>query len=221
MKLSIAAKQSEYIRKHFPTNLSSKSRRRKIYGVAINDADYITKPKFGDTYLSCPAYSTWCTMLKRCYSSVFHKDNQSYRSTIVCDEWLVFSNFRKWWIKNHIDNYQLDKDIFETNEGSIYSPSTCIYIPQWLNNFNLMRENCRGKHKIGVYWYTRDGNFKAQCNHPKYKNQKHIGYFDCEQDAYLAWLNRKLEIALELKPEMDAIHLKIYPNIVELIKTAT
>lgn len=36
---------------------------------------------------------------------------------------------------------------------------------------------------------------------------------------HTAWLNRKLEIALELKPEMDEIDLRIYPNVIGIIKS--
>lgn len=47
---------------------------------------------------------------------------------------------------------------------------------------------------------------------------KFIGYFDSEDDAYEAWLNRKLEIAFELKPEMDKIDIRIYQCVINIIR---
>lgn len=56
-------------------------------------------------------------------------------------------------------------------------------------------------------------------HNPYTKKNDNLGYFDNELDAHSAWLTRKLEIALDLKPEMDEIDLRIYLNVVEIIKS--
>ena len=49
---------------------------------------------------------------------------------------------------------------------------------------------------------------------------EHLGLFKTPEAAHLAWKARKLELALELKPKMDEIDLRIYPRIVEIINNA-
>ena len=52
------------------------------------------------------------------------------------------------------------------------------------------------------------------------KNTEHLGYFDTPEAAHAAWLKRKLELALELKPKMDEIDLRIYPRVIEIINNS-
>lgn len=156
---------------------------------------------------------------ERGYSAVYHNKRPTYINVKVCDEWLIFSNFREWWIEHHIDGYQLDKDLLVPNNMT-YSPDTCVYVPRWLNIFIIDSGASRGQHKIGVHLCKRNKLYSAQCNGSKIKSRSWLGYFNTENEAYNAWLNRKLEIALELKPEMDEIDLRIYPNVVDIIKSA-
>ena len=57
------------------------------------------------------------------------------------------------------------------------------------------------------------------CVKPNGRSQ-HLGYFDTPEAAHLAWRNRKLELALELKPKMDEIDTRIHPRVVEIIRNA-
>ena len=60
------------------------------------------------------SYEIWCKMLKRCYDPT-SIDRPTYKNCSVCDEWLYFENFEKWFDKNYyeIPNEKmcLDKDI--------------------------------------------------------------------------------------------------------------
>lgn len=221
MKRSIDSELSEYIRNTYLLNNQSLSQRKLKYGVGNNDADYLTQPVVNGKQIRCPAYKAWDRILMRAYSESYHKNQPTYRNVIVCDEWLTFSNFRKWFIKNHRDGYSLDKDLLVIG-NRVYSPDTCIYVPTWLNCFILGSGARRGNFKIGVTWHKYDNKFIAQCHNPKDKGLKseHLGLFDDEDSAHSAWLTRKLEIALDLKPEMDKIDLRIYPNVVDIINTA-
>ena len=101
-----------------------------VYGVGINDAEYSVheyKKINGrrKTVWRCPYYNRWIDILKRCYSKGFHSKNPTYKGCTVSEEWLIFSNFRDWMIKQNWEGKQLDKDLlFEGNK--IYNPETCV-----------------------------------------------------------------------------------------------
>lgn len=215
MRKSERSTYSDYIRDNYPRGTVG-SPRKLIYGAGVNDTDYSTQPLKGKKCITCPAYKTWKHMLERVYSNKFRQKQQTYEDTTVCDSWLYFSNFRNWYIKNHVDNYHLDKDLL--TQSKTYSPSTCIFVPQWLNNFITLRNNCRGEFLLGVSRKKDQNKYQAYCNNPKTLKLEHLGYFTEEYVAHEAWLARKLQIAYELKIEMDEIDTRIYPNVVDIIK---
>lgn len=73
-------------------------------------------------------YTTWYNMLRRCYSGEY----SSYIGCVVCSEWHNFQKFAEWFYINHIEGYQLDKDI--VGDSTIYSPSTCIFVSAEVNS---------------------------------------------------------------------------------------
>lgn len=44
-------------------------------------------------------------------NKVEHKKWPSYIGVTVCDEWRSFMKFREWWLENHVDGWQIDKDL--------------------------------------------------------------------------------------------------------------
>ena len=118
------------------------STRKVLFGVAYVDVDYVA--------CHTRAYKHWQDMLKRCYSEEYHKKKPTYKGCSVCEEWLLFSNFKRWFDENYIDGYVLDKDIlFKGNK--VYSPDTCCFVPQGLNSLLTNRKNHRGKYPVGVF----------------------------------------------------------------------
>lgn len=202
----------------FKSTESSKSKRGLVNGFGINDAEYITQPRINGRQVVCPAYQDWVSIIKRAHSKKAQERNPTYIGVVVCDEWMSFTSFRSWWIENQVDGWQIDKDIL--GNGYLYSPSSCIYIPSWLNTFIIDSGSARGNFKIGVHLYKASGKYASQCNNPISKKREHLGYFEHEDDAYVAWLTRKLEIASYLKIKMDEIDYRIYPRVVEIIMKA-
>tara|TARA_R110000850_G_scaffold107837_1_gene219634 strand:- start:864 stop:1244 length:381 start_codon:yes stop_codon:yes gene_type:complete len=96
----------------------------------------------------------------------------------------------------------LDKDLlFESNK--VYSPETCRFLHQRVNNFINHKETTRGKYMLGVSKEAALKKYKAHCNVPlKYLRayySKAIGHYDTELEAHLAWKkNRKLIYAISL-----------------------
>lgn len=125
------------------------SNRRKIFGVGINDSDsnVYWKDENGKL-MRCPFYRTWTNMLKRCYMKD-NTHNKTYKDVIVCEEWLIFSNFREWMKQQDWEGKQIDKDIlFPCNK--IYSPETCCFVTNDVNMFIVESTASRGKYLIGV-----------------------------------------------------------------------
>ena len=202
------------------TTLSRKAiaYRKPIFGFGVNDANYITRSKIDGMEISCPACKAWVSMMKRVLDPSYLSKNPTYRDVSICDDWRSFSSFRSWWLDNCHDGYDLDKDLL--GGGKTYSPSTCVFVPKWLNNLALGNDARRGNYKIGASLHKVNGAFESRCSNPSTKKCEFLGYFKTQEDAHTAWLNRKLELALELKPKMDEIDLRIYPRVVEIITNA-
>lgn len=81
--------------------------------------------------VSTPVYECWNKMIKRCYCEKYQKLRPTYIGCKVCDEWLDFQVFAKWYNENYPSDgkkYQLDKDLLVGGKGKLYSPSTCSFI---------------------------------------------------------------------------------------------
>ena len=180
-----------------------KKKKVLVYGVGINDADYVVM-KWETIYVDgvrkqkmvwiCPYYLTWKSMLKRCYSEVYQNRQSTYKGCSVCEEWLTFSNFRAWMVQHDWKGRELDKDLL-VEGNKVYSPETCVFISSMLNNFFLSREAGRGKYMLGVSWHKRAGKFHSRCSNPFLNTQEHLGSFDTELEAHLAWKEKKNELA--------------------------
>lgn len=174
--------------------------KKLIYGVALNDADYIvTKSKEVNgrsvKIWRCDYYYTWLNVLKRCFSKSFKEKNPAYENCTICNEWLLFSNFKSWmekqdWVGNHID-----KDLL-SNGSKIYSPETCIFVSGKVNSFVKISNYKNSNLPIGVSIHKRSGMYRASI--VINKKQEHLGLFDSKEDAHEAWRVRKLELAIDL-----------------------
>ena len=137
--------------------------KKLIYGVGINDADYTVDTNSGGKRKKCKAYTAWTSMLCRCYSDKYQQQFPSYKGCSVCDEWRLFSNFKKWfYAQPGNETYVLDKDLLVA-ENKIYSPETCLLIPVKVNSFLTERNAGRGKYPIGVHKRTGKEIFIATC----------------------------------------------------------
>ena len=132
-------------------------------------------------------------------------------------EWHSFRAFRTWWLANYRDDGQLDKDLLVVGNKE-YGPDVCIYIPSMLNSFTTDCGASRGELPIGVCLHKQTGRYKSECRSPITGKQHSIGYFNTPEAAHDAWLNYKLALADQLKPDMDTIDQRIHPNVVTIIK---
>lgn len=173
---------------------------RLVFGVGINDADYITNKatRVNGRLVKewqCPIHQTWSSILRRCYSLYLHKRLPTYVGCEIHPDWVSFMGFRDWMLSQDWEGKHLDKDlIFRGNK--LYGPDTCVFLSQSLNNFTTARAGCRGKYLIGVC-KTRSA-FLAQCRNPFTRRGERLGKFPTEMEAHLAWQAKKHEHALKL-----------------------
>ncbi|AMR57270.1 putative DNA binding protein [Pseudomonas phage vB_PsyM_KIL3b] len=183
--------------------------RKLIYGVGINDADYITQPKNRDD--RCPIFDRWHSMLRRCYSVSSLKANPTYEMVVVCQDWLVFSNFKKWMEPQEWSGLVLDKDIL--GDGNIYSQKTCRFVPSDVNSFfsenvHLPIPGTRLKFEDG-----REKPYIAQAM--VYGKKKYLGVFTDRLKAHKAWQSAKIsevERIIFEYPSLDKDVVKVLAN---------
>jgi hypothetical protein len=111
------------------------------------------------------SYFIWRGMLRRCYDLNDRSDTY-YGKITVCDEWLVFAVFEKWFEDHYIDGFDLDKDL--TVFGSkTYSPTTCSFIPTRINCLIGKKERSKAcKYPdlpTGVSYHKKMELYTAQC----------------------------------------------------------
>lgn len=172
-----------------PITKQSISNRHLVYGVGVNDADYMVYYYDKDkSRATCPYYRKWTGMLYRCYCSK-SKTWEHYKDITVCDEWHVFSVFKKWMQGQEWKGMDLDKDI--SVEGSKqYSPETCMFVPHYLNIlFKKKQSNKDNDLPIGVTYDGKRKKYRATIQEDgKYR---FLGRYETANEAEKAYNNSK------------------------------
>jgi len=144
-----------------------------VYQFGINDADYVVQ--------NCLYYLRWKHMLRRCYSSQFHIKNQSYIGCTVCDEWLIFSNFKKWMMQQDWEGKELDKDLLCPG-NKVYSPDKCVFIDKEVN----LLFSKKNKHGVrGVHYSKRLKKYgvRGSTANDSEKKSRYHGYYSTLEEA--------------------------------------
>lgn len=182
---------------------------KTVFGVGINDADYVVsiletvghKPcgkRIQRLKWKCPFYRTWQNMLKRCYSEYTLEIQPTYKGCTVCDDWKSFSKFKAWMETQDWEGKSLDKDLLLPG-NRVYSPDTCVFVTQRVNTFCGDCKKVRGDYPVGVC-KVLGGKYKAQVKDGNGKT-KFLGNFSTPEEAHQAWLKAKLELAKRLAAE--------------------
>ena len=144
-----------------------------------------------ENYKPKKAYGHWAGMIERCYGK--SKRNMCYKNVVVCEEWLCFENFEKWFNVNYyeIDGevMVLDKDIisYYKNIDKQYSPRNCCFVP---NEINI-------KFKTEDRVAFSDERNKDKKYSASYSNT-YLGSFDNLEDAKKTYCEEKTNVYLQL-----------------------
>lgn len=128
-------------------------------------------------------YDLWYGMLQRC------KRGGAYENCVVCEEWKLYSNFKKWFDENYIEGYAMDKDLF-SNGKKIYSPETCCFIPASLNTMLAIAKKRENGRPTCVY--SSDTKSERYRTHFTYKNKRvHVGSYNTKEEAFNSYADVK------------------------------
>lgn len=109
----------------------------------------------------------------------------------MCAEWHSLNKFSLWFKENYIHGYHLDKDLLIAG-NRVYSPTTCVFVPQKVNSFITLSNKSRGLLPLGVDLYKNK--FRSQIQINGCKNT--LGLFSDSMEAHKAWQLAKLEQAI-------------------------
>lgn len=187
-----------------PVSKSSISKRKSIRGVGINDADYMTSAIINGKSIQCHFYVRWKRMIDRCYSIRYQESRPTYIGCSVCSEWLLFSSFKLWMIKQDWQGKQLDKDIIKYG-NKVYSPDTCVFVSLSLNSL-IKTDQRRMLYPQGVTRSKSKEEFIARVR----RNGKNVtlGRFSSASEAIESYKNAKRSIIFMVAEKQTDIRIR-------------
>lgn len=185
---------------------------KSVYGIGyLGEGDYKTKVNGKKTR----QYIKWFFMFNRCYTSSQSK-YPTYINCTVCDEWHNFQVFAKWYDENYyeVNNevMELDKDIL-IKGNKIYSPETCVFVPNNVNNLFTKHDSKRGDYPIGVYYMKDRNKYRAQCSK---EGEQYLGDYNTPEEAFNQYKITKESYIKELAERYkDKIPKKLYDALIK------
>ena len=157
-------------------------------------------------------YGYWVNMFQRCYDPYFLDKHPTYRDCIVCNEWHCFQNFAKWYEDNYYayneEKMCLDKDIL-IKGNKVYSPETCIFVPERINSLFVKCDAKRDNLPIGCSHLK--GVIRVDCQ--TLETPIYLGCFSIDRpfQAFTVYKNFKEKYIKEIADEYkDLIPKKLY-----------
>ena len=148
------------------------------------------------------AYIVWHGIFNRCYSPKLHTKRPTYIGCEVCEEWHNFQNFAEWYYDNYYEvpeqTMALDKDIlYKSNK--IYSPDTCMFVPERINTLFVKCNSKRGTLPIGVSYNKQNNKYQASCQ--GYDHSEYLGLYDTIEGAFEAYKQYKEQVIKDMADE--------------------
>lgn len=199
MEIDVYFPEFDWIFKHAKYNNFKKGEIKCPYERRFYNVGYLGEGKYkvSENGKNTRVYDTWKAMLQRCYSEKEHERHPTYIGCEVYEGWHNFQNFAKWYKDNYYEvgneKMCLDKDIlFKGNK--IYSPDTCIFVPETINKLFIKNDKNRGESVIGAT-LCKNGKYQAQCNiiNPETgkSKQEYLGLYDSQEKAFQVYKYHK------------------------------
>ena len=186
-----------------------------LCGVGVNDAWYVVDKLIDGKRVMCPYYSKWSSMIMRCYNKKSLMRRPTYVDVVVCEDWLIFSNFRKWMVSQDWVGCDLDKDVLYPNNKT-YSPKTCCFIEP---NLNLLLTNNKNKNTplpTGVHLHKPNGKYIVQIGVGA--SRVRLGQYNTVDEARTIYVKAKIENIKSYYGEVDKRVKKGLKRHVKLLK---
>ena len=173
---------------------------KSLFGIGfLGDGEYVSRKndKLED------AYEMWSGIMARCYC---YPDRYPayFGKYIVCDEWHNYQNFAKWFEENKYEvneRLHIDKDILFPN-SKMYSPKTCLLVPQTINMMFMNKPNKRG---------LPNGIYKSRKGYLAEYNENKLGIYPTVEMAYEVYASEKEKFIRQLADEYkNIIPEKVY-----------
>ena len=180
----------------------------RYYGIGyLGEGKY----KMSENGKKTKCYNTWHNMLERCYNPKYQEKYPTYKDCEVCESWHNFQTFAEWYNDNyyqiHGEVMCLDKDIL-IKGNKIYSPETCVFVPEKINLLFIKSDNSRGNNPIGAHQLP-SGNYEVRCNNGE--ESDYLGRFDNIYEAFYAYKVHKEKIIKQVADEYkEYIPQKLY-----------
>lgn len=158
-----------------------------VFGVGINGVRRTAENK--------PFYSVWKHMLGRCYSNDVLLNQPTYKGCTVCDDWLTYSNFKRWMVDQDWKGKYLDKDILEVG-NKVYHPDKCIFVDRALNNLLSLGKG---------FSLRGSGKYRATINT---NGRFDLGQYDTEEEARRVYLVAKSQYVLSVSDEQSDLRIR-------------
>lgn len=193
-----------HLQKHGCPMCKAEQQKTLLFGWGKNDLFMESNTK---------AHRTWQSMLSRCYSESYRRKFTSYIGCTVCNEWLTFSNFKKWFEEHYVDGWELDKDIL-VKGNKVYSPETCCFVPQEINRLLTKAKKRRGKYPIGVSKHYNS--FVAYCQQGLGQRRERLGKFSTPEEAFVSYKKAKENIIKSIAEKYKGrIEEKVYNSLMD------
>lgn len=183
---------------------------KTVQGVGyIGEGEYLSRENGKLT----PQYTTWQSMMMRCYSEKYKLKYPSYSNCTVYHEWHNYQNFAKWYDENFYqvagETMCLDKDIL-IKGNKIYSPETCIFVPRKINLLFIRSELSKDNLPIGVYFNKVNKKYIARCQNNKGIDE-YLGTFDTPEDAFYKYKSYREQLIKQIAEEYkERIPTRLY-----------
>ena len=134
-------------------------------------------------------------MITRCYCKKYLDKKPTYKGCTVCDEWLIFSNFKAWMEKQDWIGKELDKDLL-VDGNKVYSPKTCLMVTREVNLLISDNLAVKGLYPTGVHLKKQNNKFQARCC--VNGTRKSLGYYDTPEEAGIVYNKFKSKLIIEV-----------------------
>jgi len=141
-----------------------------------------------ETRTNYKPYNKWQQMMRRCFTTAWHDWKPTYKGCSIDPEWLVFSNFKRWYDAQPLAGKycELDKDII-IQGNKHYSPETCVLVTAEINS--LLKNYPKGSCLRGVKSLKNGERFSSSLSIKS--KPVFLGSFDTEIEAHNAYVKAK------------------------------